>query len=80
MKPRSKRAHHSKRLSIKDLALELAKKHVSFFQVFSETASQQDIRVRDACPVSSQSRPTRVYRPLSCFSPKSGTSDSQFTS
>ena len=31
MKPRSKRAHHSKRLSIKDLALELAKKHVSFF-------------------------------------------------
>jgi len=31
MKPRSKRAPHSKRLSIKDLALELAKKHVSFF-------------------------------------------------
>ncbi|KAK2558114.1 hypothetical protein P5673_019695, partial [Acropora cervicornis] len=27
MKPRSKRAPHSKRLSIKDLALELAKKH-----------------------------------------------------
>ena len=31
MKPRRKRVHHSKRLSIKDLALELAKKHVSFF-------------------------------------------------
>ena len=42
MKPRSKRAPHSKRLSIKDLALELAKKHVSFF---SKTASQQDTRI-----------------------------------
>lgn len=42
MKPRSKRAPHSKRLSIKDLALELAKKHVSFF---SKIASQQGARL-----------------------------------